>query len=101
MVPVGIVAVVSMNTIMKKNSAMTLTSSTPLQEEALGAQQAVREHVRRVRVGDADADAFVQHREPGTQRGVPAGGHRSVEPVAPAEARSRRPRTRSSPADRS
>ena len=38
MAPVGIVAVVSMKTIMKKNRAMTLTSSTPCQEEALGAQ---------------------------------------------------------------
>jgi hypothetical protein len=34
-VPVGIVAVVSMNTIMKKNSAMMLTSSDAVEEEAL------------------------------------------------------------------
>ena len=31
--PVGIVAVVSMNTIMKKNRAITLTSSTPLRKK--------------------------------------------------------------------
>ena len=37
MAPVGIVAVVSMNTIMKKNRAITLTSSMPLEAEALGA----------------------------------------------------------------
>ena len=35
MAPVGIVAVVSMNTIMKKNSAMTLTSSTPFRKKPL------------------------------------------------------------------
>jgi hypothetical protein len=33
--PVGIVAVVSMNTIMKKNNAMTLQSSMPLRKNPL------------------------------------------------------------------
>src|SRR5262245_53199065 len=33
--PVGIVAVVSMNTIMKKKSAITLTSSTPARQKPL------------------------------------------------------------------
>ena len=35
MAPVGMVAVVSMNTIMKKNNAITLTSSTPLRKKPL------------------------------------------------------------------
>src|SRR3954471_1294847 len=35
MVPVGMVAVVSMNTIMKKNNAKTLTSSTPCRHQPL------------------------------------------------------------------
>src|SRR5580692_5298957 len=35
MAPVGIVAVVSMKTIMKKNRAMTLTSSSPCRQKPL------------------------------------------------------------------
>ena len=59
------VAVVSMKTIMKKNSAITLTSSTPLRKKPFSADQAVREDAGRVAGGigrRAEAPAAVQHR---------------------------------------
>ena len=87
--PVGIVAVVSMNTIMKKNSANTPVSPTDAAEEPpLRSHQPVG-----VRAGGvagcvnsgAEADPAVQHGQPWPERRVPARCHRSVEPIAPTD----------------
>ncbi len=105
MAPVGIVAVVSMNTIMKKNSAMTLDVADGTgQEQALRADEPVGKRAGglagRIDRG-AQAPAFVQvpkvrGRETDTN---PAAPGRSTN--CPSRWRSHRPRRRDSRADRS
>ncbi len=61
-----------------------------MQKKALGAEQAVLERARVCRIG-AQAQAAVQLGQARTESVIPAGRHRTVKPVAPADGKSVRP----------